>query len=111
MAERPSELAITLAAIPSRWAPPSTDGGWVFADEIRARLHLLGFDATTQQVAAWLGRMSRVQCPWIERCDNWGDLQYRVTRYGKTDVDNRLPGVRLHTPWLDVPNTGSRESG
>lgn len=90
---RPTELAITLAALPRRYSRPGT---WSSADEIRGRLALLGFDCTTQQVAAYLARMARADAPWVERCqDPWtGCWEYRVTNWGRNDIDNRFPGVR-----------------
>lgn len=85
---RPSELAITVAAY-------GTGREWNSADEIRGRLKLLGFDCTAQQVAAWAGRMCRVDAPWLEKREPWGGYsEYRVTRYGLTDIANRLEGLR-----------------
>lgn len=101
----PSELAITLATFPGR----RTDSeGWSSADEVRGRLVLLGFDCTTQQVAAYLARMARTECPWVERRrDRWSVYwEYRVTRFGHNDIDNRLPGLwwarETRTPGLSV---------
>lgn len=87
----PTELAITLAVFTHR----HSGEGWVLADEIRGRLKLLGFDCTTQQVAAYLARMARTDAPWVERrrCRWYDQWEYRVTRYGETDIQNRLPGV------------------
>lgn len=99
---RPSELAITIAAMPGRY----DDGreGWVVADTIRGRLVLLGFECSTQQIASALRRMARVDSPWIEvRPGRWSrPTEYRVTSFGQCDVHNRLPGVSLRTPWLPV---------
>lgn len=90
---RPTELAITLAAL-----PPDTGyaDSWTDADQVRGRLKLLGFDCTTQQVGAWLARMARSDAPWVERRrDAWDSRwEYRVTRYGRTDIDNRFSAVR-----------------
>lgn len=89
---RPSELAITLVA----WRPSAADpsySAWMYADDIRGRLRLLGFAATTQQVAASLARMARTECPWVERRDDNGVWQYRVTRFGVNDIQNKLPWV------------------
>jgi hypothetical protein len=96
-AGRPSELALTLAALPGRYA---TSDGWVYADQVRFQLARLGFGASTQQVAAWLGAMSRAEAPWVEVRDGYGTREYRVTRFGTTDIDNRWPGVRPVAPWL-----------
>lgn len=111
MTPKPTELAVTLAAIPGRYGDRD---GWVYADEVRARLARLGFDASSQQVAAWLRKMARTECPWVEARESphAGQIirQYRVTRFGKTDIDNRLRGVRLETPWLPTyrfPQTAS----
>jgi hypothetical protein len=85
---RPTELAVTLATFSASY----TD--WVSADEVRGRLVLLGFDCSTQQVAAWLTRMARTEAPWVERRrDPWNAWSYRVTPFGCNDVNNRLPGV------------------
>lgn len=99
--QRPSELALTLATVPGRYG---ASDGWVSADEVRGRLVLLGFQVKAQQVAAWLKRMAETECPWVERREHrWGrGWEYRVTRFGRTDVDNRFVGVRLHTPWIET---------
>lgn len=88
---RPTELAITLATFPGQRAYTE----WVTADEVAHRLKLFGFDCSAQQTAAWLARMSRADAPWVERRrDRWDEWwEYRVTRYGRNDIDNRLPGV------------------
>lgn len=102
---RPSELAVTIAALPGRYGERD---GWVSADEVRGRLALLGFVCTAQQVAGTLRRMARVDCPWIEtrpgRYDGW-PTEYRVTQYARTDMSNRLPGVMLQAPWLPTYRT------
>lgn len=103
-ATRPSELAITLAALPGGFGSRE---GWMYADEVRGRLGLLGFAPTAQQVAAWLGRMSRVDAPWVEVREHYGFKQYRVTRFGRTDIANRIPACRPYTPWLDARPVGS----
>ncbi|WP_320672363.1 hypothetical protein [Patulibacter defluvii] len=84
-ADRPSELALTLSALPS-----SGHSGWITADEIAARLALLGFRRTAQQLSPLLRQMCEVECPWLERRTSSGPWLYRVTGYGKTDVRNRL---------------------
>lgn len=99
---RPSELTLTLATLPgdvgSRYG--GHRDGWVYADEVRTQLRRLGFTATPQQIAAWLGRMARAECPWVEVRTSHGIREYRVTRFGATDIFNRLPGVSARTPWL-----------
>lgn len=101
-AQRPSELALTLATLPGDGASRygGHRDGWVYADEVRTQLRRLGFTATPQQIAAWLGRMARVECPWVEVRTSHGIREYRVTRFGATDIFNRLPGVSARTPWL-----------
>jgi hypothetical protein len=90
---KPTELAITIAAMGG--VGYASNDGWLAADQIRHRLTLLGFHATTQQVAAWLARMARTDAPWVERRRSpWGDWEYRVTMYGRNDIDNRLPGIK-----------------
>lgn len=89
---RPTELAITLAALGG--VGYAADDKWYAADQVRHRLGLLGFEVSAQQTAAWLHRMSRVDAPWIEkRRSPWNDWEYRVTRWGLNDIDNRFPGV------------------
>lgn len=87
----PPELVVTLAAA---GAPFVTDG-WLTADQVAHRLVLLGHAVSAQQAASWLGRMSRADMPWVEVRDRYGYREYRVTRFGRTDVANRLPGVQL----------------
>lgn len=93
-ASRPSELAITLAVLPRRYSNPS---GWMTADEVRGGLKLLGFECSSQFVAAALARMARTEAPWVERREDvWGGpWQYRITRFGRNDIDNRLPKLRV----------------
>lgn len=74
----------------------------MYADQVRGQLQRLGFEVSTQQVAAWLGAMSRADCPWVEVRDGYGTKEYRVTRFGATDIHNRCPGVRPLVPWLTV---------
>lgn len=88
---KPTELAIALAA----FADDPLRNDWRCADEIRGRLKLLGFDVKTGQVAAWLGRMSRIDAPWIERRRVWGYFEYRLTHFGRNDIENRF---RLRLP-------------
>lgn len=92
MATRPSDIAIVLAAL-------TFAEEWRSADEIRGRLAVFGFpEFSTQQVAAWLRRMSREECPAFRVRRNWpeggiGGYDYAVTQYGRTWVRNRLPGI------------------
>lgn len=99
---KPTELAITLAALPGRY---HSNEGWISSDAVRTRLKLLGFDCSSQQVAAWLKRMSEIDAPWIERrrlCWDERQWEYRVTRFGRTDIDNKLGSLRPHMPWLST---------
>lgn len=94
---KPTELAITIAALGNNYHRD----GWFCADEIRGKLALLGFDVKTQQVAAWLGRMSRDDAPWVERQRSpWNELEYRVTPFGLNDIANRL--------CIDLPRRAAR---
>ncbi len=94
MKGRPTELAITLAA----FVRGTND--WRCADEIAHRLQLLGFEATAQQVAAWLRPMCECECPWFEREQtSWGPWSYRVTTYGVCDIENR---TTLRVPKREV---------
>lgn len=100
---RPSELTVTLACLRAArdWSPGA---GWVVADQVRGALdHDFGIDATTQQVAAWLNRMARAECPWVEVLGtSYVVAEYRVTRYGKTDIENKIPALRVtdRAAWL-----------
>lgn len=72
-----------------------TDGDWYVADEVRSAFVRLGFNPRAQQVAAWLGRLSREDSPMVERRKAYFDeLQYRVTRFGLTQIHNHFPGLR-----------------
>ncbi len=98
---KPTVLALTLATLPGRYG----DGreGWVCADEVAHRLALFGFEPSAQQVAGWLRSAINEDSPCIEsrRREYVGVNEYRVTRFGKGEVDNRLgAGVRLFAPWL-----------
>jgi hypothetical protein len=91
---KPSELAITLAALHHRY---STEPGWLYASQIVANLKLLGFEVNSRALAGTLGRMCRVDAPWLERRRSpFNDYEYRVTRYGRNDIDNKLGGVRVY---------------
>lgn len=108
---KPSEIAITIAALGSADARLKDDAGWVAASEVRVRLQRLGFVCSVQQVASWLARMARTELPWVERRQIRffnGGWEYRVTQYGVTDLHNRLPGVRPETPWLTVWRDSTR---
>jgi hypothetical protein len=70
---------------------------WLDADEIRGLLKAhLGVDATAQQVAGWLTRMTNEDAPRFERRRHrWSPgWEYRVTRFGCTDIENKLPNLR-----------------
>jgi hypothetical protein len=97
---RPTELAITIAALPGRYG---ASDGWVCADEVRHRLRVFGFECSSQFVAAALARMASVDAPWLERRESaWGGpAEYRVTRWARNDIDNRLTHLRLEAPWIE----------
>jgi hypothetical protein len=94
MAERttkPTALAITLAALKHRYA----NDGWLYASQIAANLALLGFNTNGRALASPLARMCTVDAPWLERRRSpFHDYEYRVTQWGRNDIDNRLPGVK-----------------
>lgn len=85
--DKPTDQAIVLAAA-------LTGREWNAADEIRGMLKRLGFDPTTQQVAAWLTRIMRLDLPPFERQDRWGQNEYRVTQWGQTWLLNTFDGLR-----------------
>jgi hypothetical protein len=87
---KPSELAVTMATLSHRY----TVDGWLYASQVAANLRLLGFDVTGRQVGSYLARMARADAPWVERRRSpFDDFEYRVTHYGRNDIDNRFPGV------------------
>jgi hypothetical protein len=87
---KPTELAITLAALTPRYDE------WLYASQIVTNLGLLGFDVTSRALASTLARMCRTDAPWLERRRSpFQDFEYRITRWGRNDVNNRFPGVRL----------------
>lgn len=92
MAERPSDLAIEVAAL--SMVPWYVGVGWFYADELRGRLALLGFTVNTQQVAAWLRRMCREDTPRFEAEDHFGMRRYRLSQWGRNEICNKLPGIR-----------------
>lgn len=69
---------------------------WLYADEIRGLLKAhLGIEAKPQQVAGWLTRMTKEDAPRFERSKSWNrEWRYRVTRYARTEVVNKMPGLR-----------------
>jgi hypothetical protein len=89
---KPTELAITIAALGHRYA---TAGEWLCASQIAANLKLLGFDTTGRRLAPRLRVMATVDAPWLERRrDLFGsEYEYRVTHWGRTDISNRLPAL------------------
>lgn len=65
---------------------------YVVADEVRGQLKRLGFDASTQQVAAWLQRIARKDLPPVKTTTEgyWGGVWgYRLTQWGWTELWNR----------------------
>jgi hypothetical protein len=87
---KPTELTITLAALAT-----TRDGhGWLYAVEIARNLNLLGFDIDSRRLAPTLSRMATVDMPWLDRRRSpFGDYEYRVTQWGRTDIHNRLPAL------------------
>lgn len=84
MGPKPSDFMIVLAL--AMYGPQT-----VFADEVAGQLEVFGFDCTSQQVGAWLARISREDLPAVERRGDvlvglWG---YRLTQYGRTELWNR----------------------
>ncbi len=103
---KPTPLVITMAALGDR---DYGRDGWVYADEVRHRLMRLGFEVSPQQVVASLRAMSRVDAPWVEVRDNphFPIKEYRVTRFGQCDMQNRWPWMRPVMPWLPTYRGGS----
>jgi hypothetical protein len=91
---RPSELAITIATLERG---TNHFSGWVYADQVRHGLSLLGVQCSTQQAAAWLARMAAAECPWVERKREYDIWLYRVTQYGRNDIENKLPMLQVRT--------------
>jgi len=86
---KPTELAITLAALGHR--DYYSRDGWLYASHIAENLGVLGFEVTGRSLASTLARMCTVDAPWLERRRSpFSDYEYRVTRYGRNDIDNRL---------------------
>jgi hypothetical protein len=74
--------------------PARTDSGItvVFAVNVMKQLERLGFECSTQQVAAWLKRISHKDLPPVERDSEgfWaGAWGYRVTQWGRNELWNR----------------------
>jgi hypothetical protein len=90
----PSDHAITLAA--------ATFGNrWLSADQIHGRLVQWGFERLkTQRVVARLRAMCEEGSPRFERHEaSWTSRpfwEYRVTRCGYNELDNRNPGIRCY---------------
>lgn len=100
---KPSDICIVLSALPA-----AHEDGWIDADGVAHRLERLGFERPrTQQVAAWLGRLSRMDLAPIQsdgaQANGWGK-RYRVTPYGRTWLHNRLPDI-----WWAQANSRDRE--
>lgn len=90
---RPSDLMATLAAATLR----RTTDDWFVADEMRHRLRMLGFNVSAQQVAAQLRRLCEMDAPPVEskRESYWPTKDYRVTRFGRTWIENEFPPLRV----------------
>lgn len=90
---KPSHLAITMAALGHRYSHQ----GWLCAGQISANLRLLGFEVGGSQIASTLTHMCTVEFPWLERRESYpGEYEYRVTRFGINDIDNRMQGLTAH---------------
>lgn len=90
----PSDHAITLAAA-------TFDSEWLDADAIRGRLAHWGFGGlTTQRIVGRLRAMCEEDAPRFHRQQVWWTSrplwQYRVTRDGYNELENRNPGVRWY---------------
>jgi hypothetical protein len=86
---KPSDICIVISAFPG-----AHEDGWLAADQIAHRLKRLGFECSTQQVAAWLRRLSQMEAPPIESHEGWWrEKAYRVTKCGETWVHNVLPDI------------------
>ncbi len=90
MTSAPTELAVVVAMLESH--------SWTYADEIRDALAVLGFNVSHQQLTPLLTRMATVDAPWLERRRAGRWWRYRVTQWGVTDVENRLPAIRVQRP-------------
>lgn len=90
---RPADVTVVLAAAQAQqkgWM------GWANASQVAFYLELLGFEVSSQQAAAYLRRLARLDCPPVaSRPDAFLPWrEYRVTGFGKTWVHNVL-GLRL----------------
>ena len=97
--KRPSDICLCLALTSGRYHSHGGDG-WAPADAVRGALDQLGWKCSTQQVAAWLGRLSREEAAPVEVREQYGWREYRLTTFGRTWLTNR--GFRVHAPWLAV---------
>lgn len=89
---RPTELAITVIG-----AAGINSDGWLYADEIRGRLRWFGFEPSSQFVVSRLNAMCEEDVPRFERRERWGrEKQYRVTRWGRNEIGNKLPGLERY---------------
>jgi hypothetical protein len=74
---------------------PGTHDGWLFSDEIQARLKMFGYRPTSQKLVALLKAMCEEDAPRFEsEMSPWNVKRYRVTQWGRNDLDNKLPGLR-----------------
>lgn len=89
----PSDDMIVLAALvgASEYGTP-----WQEAEMIASTLRRLGFMITSQKMVGQLKRMLAEDAPMFEsRLVSYRRLyEYRVTRYGLTQIENRFPTTR-----------------
>lgn len=84
----PSDDMIVLAAL------LSARNDWQQAEEVASVLRRLGFIVSPQKMVGTLRRLLAEDSPMFERRPNpWfvGITEYRVTRFGLTQIDNRFP--------------------
>jgi hypothetical protein len=94
---KPSDDAIVLAFFLRCYPAYGSGEGWLIADEVRGALGALGFRPSVQMIAGALGRLCREDLPMIERQKaSWETYwSYRVTRYGRTQLANHFPRLRV----------------
>jgi hypothetical protein len=98
--QKPSDFLVALAV--SMYGPQ-----FVVADEVRGKLNGFGFHLTAQQVATTLGRLSRKELPPIEVEDRGaGCWSYRLTQWGRNEIDNKTKGLQQAMGWIPAPPDG-----
>lgn len=102
----PADDMIVLAALLGASEHAS---GWQEAEVLASTLRLLGFVITPQKTVGQLRRLLAEDSPMLERRPvGWGDqYEYRVTRFGFTQLENRFPNTRpLVRHWRDKVRDG-----